>query len=312
MSRSSFTSLAPAEILTVDAPDGAALPVYGLGGPPGAPALLFGHANGLAAGSYAPWLGDLAGHARVFAFDARDHGGARWPEGPLERIFAVDRFADDLGLVAEAVATMLGGAPLHYAGHSLGAAAGLRLLARGGVLPWKAATLFEPPIFPPPDSPHRAEAEAKQAPLISRSATRRELWPSVAAFRQALTGRGLFAGFRAELLAAHCAATLRPLAAGGYRLCSPPAVESAIFAQHRSADTWARLAARPAATSAPLHLVSGDPERPERDWVAPVMPALAALLPGAHLSVVAGASHMMIFEQPEACRDVLLADLGVS
>ena len=71
-----FLSLPDAdEVFAVALPDGATLPVYRLAGPPGAPALLFGHANGLAAGSYEPWLRRLAERAQIFAFDARGHGG---------------------------------------------------------------------------------------------------------------------------------------------------------------------------------------------------------------------------------------------
>jgi pimeloyl-ACP methyl ester carboxylesterase len=287
----------------VGTPDGAALPVYAFGGPPGAPALLFGHANGLAAGSYAPWLGELAGRLRVFAFDARGHGGSRWPEGALETVFAVDRFADDLALVAAAIAARLQGAPLHYAGHSLNAAAALRLAARDGPLPWSGTLLFEPPIFPPPDSSHYAEAAEKQTPLITRSASRRALWPDPAAFADLLRGRGAFARFRPDLLDAHCRATLRPLAEGGYTLCCPPAVESAIFRSHRQGDTWQRLPL----VRAVLHLVSGDPALPDRGWVSACMADMVAALPRARLTVLPGAGHMMIFEQPDACRDLVLA-----
>jgi pimeloyl-ACP methyl ester carboxylesterase len=286
----------------VATPDGAALPVYAFGGPADAPGLLFGHANGLAAGSYAPWLRELAATLRVFAVDARGHGGSRWPAGALETVFAVDRFADDLALVAAAIVTRLDGAPLHYAGHSLNAAAALRLATRAARLPWSGTILFEPPIFPPPDSPHHAEACAQQAPLVARSAARRSVWTSPEALGDVLRARGMFARFRPDLLAAHCRATLRPLPEGGYTLCCPPAVEAAIFGVHRDADTWRRL---PTAHAA-LHLVAGDPALPDRGWVSACMPDMAAQLPRARLTTLGGTGHMMIFEQPDACRDLVL------
>jgi pimeloyl-ACP methyl ester carboxylesterase len=115
----------------VTAHDGAVLPIYCWRGPARAPALLMAHANGFAAGSYAPWLGLLARDLAVFALDARGHGRSSWPEGALDEIFHVDRFADDLALVAAAVAERCGAGGLHFAGHSLGAAAALRLAARG-------------------------------------------------------------------------------------------------------------------------------------------------------------------------------------
>jgi pimeloyl-ACP methyl ester carboxylesterase len=292
-----------AAAFVVATPDGAALPVYAFGGPAQAPALLFGHANGLAAGSYAPWLDELAGTLRVFAFDARGHGASRWPKGALETVFAVDRFADDLALIAAAVAARLERAPLHYAGHSLNAAAALRLAARGAPLPWSGTLLFEPPVFPPMGSPHHAEAVEKQMPLVTRSAARRALWPNPPALAELLRARAAFARFRPDLLDAHSQATLRPLAEGGYTLCCPPAVESAIFRCHRQADTWQRLPQVRAA----LHLVSGDPALPDRGWVSACMADMTAQLPRARLTVLPGAGHMMLFEQPDACRDLALA-----
>lgn len=287
----------------VATPDGAALPVYAFGGPARAPGLLFGHANGLAAGSYAPWLRELAGTLRVFAFDARGHGASRWPTGSLKTVFAVDRFADDLALVAAATAAQLGGAPLHYAGHSLSAAAALHLAARPTPLPWSTTILFEPPVFPPPESPHYAEACDKQTPLITRSAARRAVWQSPEALGEVLRARGMFARFRPDLLAAHCRATLRPLAGGSYTLCCPPEVESAIFGVHRTADTWRHLPKVRAA----IHLVGGDPALPDRGWVSACMPEMAAQLPRAHLTMLPGAGHMMIFEQPDAAAERLRA-----
>ena len=301
----SFFSLAAPEIFTLATPDGAVLPVYGLGGPAGAPGLLVAHANGLAAGSYGPWLAELAADFRVFAFDARGHGSARWPEGPLDEVFHVDRFADDLALVAAAVAGRLGGAVLDLAGHSLGAAAALRLAARGGDLPWRASLLFEPPIFPPLHSPLYATASPQQLQLIERSAARRARWESPEALARVLAARGVFQRFRPDLLAAHCRATLRPLLEGGYDLACPPAVESCIFRSHRRANTWERLPAVRAA----VHLVGGDPTLPERGWVSLVLPEMAARIPGSHLSTIAGAGHMMIFEEPERCRRLVLEEV---
>lgn len=293
------------ETFSLTAPDGAVLPVYRWRGPAGAPGLLVAHANGLAAGSYGPWLAELAAELEIFAFDARGHGGSRWPAGALDEIFHVDRFADDLALVAQAAAARCGGGGLHLAAHSLGAAAALRLAARGGPLPWRASLLFEPPVFPAAESPHHAEAAAKQTPLIERSAQRRARWESPEALARLLAARGLFARCRADLLAAHCQATLRPLPQGGWILACPPEVESAIFRSHRSADTWQRLPS----VAAPVHLVSGDPGAPDRGWVSAVLPEMARRIPGARLTTLAGTGHMMIFEAPETCRGLVLDEL---
>ena len=206
-----FLSLADAdEIFTVATTDGAVLPVYGIAGPAGAPVLLFGHANGLAAGSYGPWLRRLATRARIYAFDARGHGGSSWPAGPIEEVFAVDRMADDLAEVTRAVAARAGAAAIAYAGHSLGGASALRLAAARRAPQWSACVIFEPPIFPPPGTRFHDEATAKQIRLVAGTERRREVWPSPEALAERLKGRGMFARFDPAMLAAHCRATLKP------------------------------------------------------------------------------------------------------
>jgi pimeloyl-ACP methyl ester carboxylesterase len=306
MTGASFRSLPEAEMFTVTARDGALLPVYALGGPAGAPGLLVAHANGFAAGSYEPWLRALARDLQVFAFDARGHGGAGWPEGALDAVFHVDRFAEDLAEVAAACAGRLPSVPLHFCGHSLGAAAALRLMGKGLAPPWVGATLCEPPVFPPPTSRHYAAALPEQKTLIERSAVRRDRWASAAALAAVLRGRGPFARFRPEMLEAHCRATLRPTGEGDYRLACPPAVESIIFASHRDADTWQHLGA----SRGPILLVSGDPSLADAGWIATVLPDMTAAIPGARLQVLGGAGHLMIFEEPERCRALVLAEVG--
>ncbi|HYL33882.1 MAG TPA: alpha/beta hydrolase [Stellaceae bacterium] len=283
-------------VFTVAAPDGALLPVYELypRGAAGA-ALLLGHANGLPAGSYGPWLKDLARDVHVFAFDARGHGRATWPAGPLDRVFHVDRFADDLQLVAEAVIARLGAMPLFYLGHSLGGAAALDLATADRLPDFAGVMLLEPPVFPPPDSPVRAEAEARQALLVEGAKRRRADWPSIEAFRDRLrNGNSPFARFAPEMLDAHCRAALKPKVGGGFTLASPPEVESAIFTAHRHSDAWSRLER----IERPLDLIGGDPNRPDRDWVARAMPEMARWMKRARLTQLAGIGHLMIQEDP--------------
>jgi pimeloyl-ACP methyl ester carboxylesterase len=298
-----FLSLSDAvDYFEVETSDGARLPIYEAGGARDAPALLVGHANGLAAGSYGPWLRDLARHFRVFAFDARGHGGATWPEGPLETVFAIDRLADDLAELIAALRARLGGAPMHYAGHSLAAAAAVRLAVRGLDLPFERITLFEPPIFPPKDAANYAEAIEQQERLIRGAARRQARWESPEALRAYLGTRGVFRTFVPEMLAAHCKATLKPDPAGGCVLCCPPPVESTIFAVHRDADTWQRLPR----IRQRFRLVSGDASAGDRDWVSGAMAEIVARIPGAEAVELPGTGHMMIFQQPDACRDLLL------
>ncbi len=173
-------------------------------------------------------------------------------------------------------------------------------------LPFASQTLFEPPIFPPPDHPNYPEAIQQQTRLVRGSARRQARWASPEELRDYLSTRGVFRSFEPAFLAAHCRATLRPDPEGGFVLCCPPEVESAVFMAHRDADTWQRLPE----ICETLHLVSGDPAQPEHDWVSGAMAALAGRIPGATLTALPGAGHMMIPQQPAICRDLVLARLG--
>src|SRR6185437_2427202 len=97
-------------------------------------------------------------------------------------------------------------------------------------------------------------------------------------------------------------AALQPDPAGGCVLCCPPAVESTIFAVHRDADTWQLLPR----IRQPMHLVSRDASAPGRDWVSGAMAGIAARIPRSDMVALSGAGHMMIFQQPDVCRNLLL------
>jgi pimeloyl-ACP methyl ester carboxylesterase len=301
-----FRSLADADaVFMVEMPDGAALPVYRVGAAAAGPALLFGHANGLAAGSYGPWLRLLAERARVFAFDARGHGGSVWPADGIERVFAVERVADDLVRLSRRVADEARVAEIAYVGHSLGAAVALRLLALGQAPSWHSVVLFEPPIFPPPGALCHAEAVAKQERLIAGTLKRRASWPSPDALAERLRGRGMFARFDAAMLEAHCRATLRP-EGNGFRLACPPEIESFIFKSQAATDTWHRLGA----VTREVTLVGGDAAIPDNDWVSSALPEMAQAMPRACRVQVEGAGHLLISEQPQLCARLVLETLG--
>ncbi len=82
------------------------LPVYCWRGPARAPALLVAHANGCAAGSYAPWLALPARDLAVFAFAAR-----AWPLDPdtPDRSWVSATLPEMMARIAGARLTTLGG-----------------------------------------------------------------------------------------------------------------------------------------------------------------------------------------------------------
>ncbi|MCE2509553.1 MAG: alpha/beta hydrolase [Alphaproteobacteria bacterium] len=296
-----------AEANEVIRPNGIRLKLYRMIGPvQEGPVLLFGHANGMAAGSYLRLLEELALEATVFAFDARGHGGSSAPETELDRHYNMDAFADDLEAITESVRNEIGEAPLYYVAHSLNAIAGLRLGALRKRPFWEGVTLFEPPVFPPDSHPLYGEAMQRTDELVRLSQNRKARWPSPDVLTSALKGRSLFSLFEEGRLLDYARANLRPTGKGDYTLASPPEVEAAIFACHMDSVNYEILPDFPM----PVRFVSGDPEIGlAGDWIAKLAPDLAARVPGSALTVVEETSHLLLFEATIRTKACILAML---
>ena len=296
-----FTSISPAlaEISVVAGAAGIGLLLYRMrASRRDAPVIVLGHCNGFAAGCYLPLLEKLAGVADVFAFDQRGHGGAQSPGDPSG--LTAEALADDVAAIIAAVAQCRPGAAISYVGHSLSAAAMLHLAitrpASYSAMNLAHVVLIEPPVFPASDHPLFAECTRSTIELVARTHRRRTLWPSPVAYARALSGRGPFASFAPEMLAAVAQACLRPQGSG-YVLACAPATEARIFA------LWGKPILFPQLTAVPsthrVLLVSGDPEAgPARDWVTAMMADVAARISHARLAVQRGRGHLWPFEAP--------------
>jgi lipase len=291
--------------------DGTALRLYRLHGPTNeGPALLFGHANGFAAGSYLPWLQRIAQHMPVFAYDSRGHGGSSRPPEPLARSTHVDVLADDLARVVTAVRRHIGEAtPLHFAAHSYSGLAAIRLGAVHDQMPFASASLFEPPISPTPDLPEHAVSAELSFGLIGGAERRRREWDSPEAFYDRLDGNKHYAAWDRTMMAAHTRATLRTNADGqGYELACDPAVEAAGYRMTLNSSTF-RFADR---FRCPTMFVASDP--PEAggppSWAARMQWLVSKRVPDAKLVHLPGTSHMMLFERPDECLQHLLAHVA--
>jgi pimeloyl-ACP methyl ester carboxylesterase len=276
------------------------------------PVLLWGHANGFAAGSYLPWLQQVSRYCTVYAYDARGHGGADLPPEPLSVSCRADALAADLAAVAAAVRAEIGPQrPLHFAAHSFTGLAALRLGGVHGAVPWTSATLFEPPLAPTPDhAAHAIAAELAEA-LVTGALRRRPVWDSPAALGERLAASPAYARWDRAMLAAHCAAILHPAADGrGWGLASPPAVEAAGYRMTMDTSTF-RFAA---GFACPNVLVASQPagEGATPSWAALVQGLAAARVPAARLVRLADCGHMMLFERPDACLAELLAAIDRS
>ena len=282
--------------------DGAILPIYELLGCRDGPPILFAHGCGFSAGSCLPFLSHLAKHARVFAYDARGHGGAYWPGGPAAVVFSPVRLADDLLTIAKFVAQEAGTRP-HFVGHSLGAGTALWALTRTRSNLFATVTLFEPNVFPVPAAPERAEAEQKHRRLIHMARSRRPEWTGPAELARKLIRA--FACFSEDAALIHAHATLRRLDDRRWRLCCPPAIEAAIFENHQDDRLWKLLSTIPQR----IVLVSADPSRPDREWVTSCMQSVASLLSNCEMRVVPSSTHLLVMTSPQESAGIVLRQL---
>lgn len=253
--------------------------------------LLFLHANGLNARTYASLLTPLAEKIRILAPDLRGHGRSALPS----RLFGYaswNRHRDDvIALISAHV-----GRPVVLAGHSLGATTALLVAgARPDLV--RGLCLIEPVILPPPAYMF---ARAPGAPLlfsrmrlVQRARKRRSRFATAEEAGAALRGRGVFERFSEEAFQGYLADGL--LADGeGVRLACRPAYEAATYAaqRHTPFRAWRR---------APGGIVLLRAERGSTT-PAPVARSLAKLRPDARIAMVGGSGHMLPLERPDRAR----------
>ncbi|MGY9057501.1 MAG: alpha/beta fold hydrolase [Alphaproteobacteria bacterium] len=276
------------------------------------PALLWGHANGFSAGSYLPWLQRIAKHMRVFAFDARGHGGSEPPGEPLAETCQADTLAWDLAAVTNFVLNRIGlHQVLHFAAHSYTGLFALRLGAVHDMTPWHSTTLFEPPLSPTPDEPNHAIAQELAGQLISGALRRRNAWANPEALLERLSGSSAYAAWDREMMEVHCHAILHPAANGdGYVLACDPAVEAAGYQMTLDSSTYASVDKFDCPTTfivSDLLKEGGTPS-----WASRVQGLAANRVPGARLVQVPDTGHMMIFEKPDECLRLLFESIDAA
>ena len=297
-----------AECRRIATPAGRSLALYRLHGARKGPTLLFGHANGFAAGSYATVLKGLAQSCDVFAFDAAGHGGSDSTIENVEAFCAVDSIMDDVEAIARTAQAWSGATRLHYAAHSLCGAAMIALALfrpeRFAAIDLAGLMLFEPPLYPPDGHPLRPFADDHQKRRVARTLARRsEFKFGPDELTDYLAAREMFAAFPRDAIAEHARATLRP-DGDTWRLACVPRIEAGYFL---SLGRPLLSPALPGYRGPRIHFVAGDIDaaRAKGDWVTGMMEYAQTTVPGAALTVLQGRSHMMIFEDRARCLALL-------
>ncbi len=275
----------------LEAADGARVVLHRWGGaPPGAPVLVWGHANGFAAHCYLPLLEALAADFDVWAWDARGQGFSALPPSGKA---GLDAIAGDAAMVVRHVAEVTGQVP-HVAAHSFSGVALLWAGLRLG-LAWRSATLFEPPLTMPEQLADAAEAPRHQA-RVAGTLRRRALWPSAEAFAERLAATAGFSLMTPEALLLHARAVLRP-EGEGFALRCAPATEAAIYRAMWDAAPFVAL--RP--FGPPMQFVASDATPPAPASPARLPQPLAARACAAMFTELAGCSHLLALERPLQC-----------
>lgn len=260
-------------------------------GPAKAPLLHFAHATGMNARLYADLLAPLAEGRTVLASDARGHGHSQLPADPAE-LTSWNQFADDLNALLDVVAPT---GPVLLAGHSMGAT--VSLLAAAARPDRVAGLLLLDPALLPFDM---ARAVLAGTPIdhamADQAERRRGHFPSAAAARTGWHGRGVFKSWPDAALDAYIAGGLLP-DGDGVRLACTPAFEAATF---RAVSPHVESAL--AGLAVPFVLLAGEHGSTVREAE---LARFAAHKHCRHASRIAGTSHFLPLEVPDAVRAAL-------
>jgi len=199
------------------------------------PVALLHHANGLCAAPWANVARLLSAGYRVFALDARGHGGSAHLTVPDD--YAWSYFVDDAIAVTRAILDETGNAHL---GLALGSSFGGIVLAAAQAQCQKMmerVVMLDPPIHATPElvaalafeSPVTLTSDVRREALVEQALKRRQHWPSRRVVHAAYRDKPLFAPWLDDTFDLYIAHGFRDAAEGGVELQCDPSVEAHVF-----------------------------------------------------------------------------------
>ncbi|MBI1361456.1 MAG: alpha/beta fold hydrolase [Alphaproteobacteria bacterium] len=260
--------------------------------------VLFLHATGFNAITYASLLEPLGGQAHCCAIDLRGHGRSKMPAVP-KKMRSWNKFRDDVIQVLEQTAPH--GAVL--GGHSMGATVALLVAGKRPDLV-RGLALADPVILsrdvyrwmnlPPFSLFNMRNAMSKQA------LKRRRSFESPADAAESLRGRGAFKTWRAPFLDDYVIDGVLRQDNGGFALACTPEWEAAVFSAHRYRP-WAAVR-KLRRKRIPLIVLQADRDstsQPDTDA------KIHHIRPDAAVTRVPGTTHFIPMERPYVVRDAL-------
>lgn len=250
---------------------------------PGAPRLVFAHANGFNAFTYRRLLAPLAQHYDVIAVDLRGHGRTTLPIDPQAHRSWQIHARDLAALIGQFDAR-----PTLLAGHSMGATSMVMACEH---LPHEPArlALIEPVIMPPaiygvmhtPLGP----AFSARLSIVKTALARKDGWDSPQAVQERYAAKPAFSRWAPGVLDDYLADGLVERD-GEWRLACPPAWEAANYGAQRN-----RPLAAARALDAPLAVLMAGRGTTVRD-------PKGLLAAGAVITERAEAGHLIAMENP--------------
>lgn len=266
--------------------------------------LVLSHGNGLAINAYAPFWLPLTRDFDVVVFDIRNHG-----ENPLHpaRNHSWPAIFADFEQVFQGIQRSFGEAPAVGVFHSLSAIAALEHeLAHGPR--WAGLALFDPPILPREGHPLLEDELSESAVLSQRTRRRPTHYDRVEEFAAQLRRKSAFSRWLPEapmLVAQH---TLRASEDGRWELCNPRELEAHLYESKPALRSlWTRMSQ----LRTPTILIGGDPEAPFSSTSARTCRAIHEEV-GADYTFIPDTTHFLQIEEPQACREALLAFMRAS
>lgn len=270
---------------------GGAMSVLDFGDPERPVDVLFLHANGFNARTYASILGPLGAEMRVLAADQRGHGRSTLPADTHGRT-SWEGLRDDLLALMETLDL----SNLILSGHSMGGTVTVLAQAEAPQRV-RSLVLFDPVVMPPSTAPGGDPEAVANSPLVQGALRRRSVFAGRQAVIEAYTGRGAFRTWTPQMLADYVADGFAERADGQVELTCAPAWEASNFSSHAH-DTWAAFDR----ARAPIRLLRAAEGSTTRDG-----PQLEALVAEGRIrmEVIPGTSHFLPMERPDLVQAAL-------
>lgn len=254
--------------------------------------ILFLHANGFNAGTYADILSPLGDQLRILAVDQRGHGRTTLPADP-EAHDAWLVFRDDLLALLDA----LGETPRVMAGHSMGGTVSLHAAAERADAA-ERLVLFDPVVMTLERVALAGPEGLKNSPLAAGARRRRATFPSREAAFEAYSGRGAFRTWPEASLRGYLEDGLLEGEDGLLHLSCRPEWEAANFGAHHH-DTVGAFSR----SSVPIRILKAE----IGSTCGLEAREIAALTGGrARTEVIPGTSHFLPMERPDLVRAALV------